>query len=251
MLSAPRTDPDGPNSGIRLLPRVFDVKAHVGPRVKDVRLGEPVIGELRHTLPCEAVFLAASPKRSSPEVGHVVPERMHQPIPSQGRWLKQIVTGHFAYYAVPTNSRALSAFDKASVAGPDMQAFVYLAGRGVQYNGDNYFVPVDAQINRDADVPIDALRISDFAHALAQAPGKARIIVLDAARANPYASQGSPLAPGLALVDPEPGQIVAFNAAPGTLAGVNKVHTASLAKRLPARCARAVLTSWKCLTRPE
>jgi uncharacterized caspase-like protein len=109
--------------------------------------------------------------------------------------------------------------DKASAAGPDMQAFVYLAGRGVQYDGDNYFVPVDAQINRDADVPIDALRISDFAHALAQTPGKARIIVLDAARANPYASQGSPLAPGLALVDPEPGQLVAFNAAPGTLAG--------------------------------
>jgi group II intron reverse transcriptase/maturase len=37
-------------------------------------------------------------------------ERMHQPIPSQGRWLRQVVTGHFAYYAVPTNSRALSAF---------------------------------------------------------------------------------------------------------------------------------------------
>jgi uncharacterized caspase-like protein len=109
--------------------------------------------------------------------------------------------------------------DKASAAGPDMQAFVYLAGRGVQYDGDNYFVPVDAQINRDADVPIDAVRISDFAHALAQTPGKARIIVLDAARANPYASRGSPLAPGFALVDPEPGQLVAFNAAPGTLAG--------------------------------
>ena len=109
--------------------------------------------------------------------------------------------------------------DKASAAGPDMQAFVYLAGRSVQYDGDNYFVPVDAQINRDADVPIDALRISDFAHALAQTPGRARIIVLDAARANPYASQGSPLAPGLALVDPEPGELIAFNAAPGTLAG--------------------------------
>src|SRR5208337_1270991 len=68
--------------------------------------------------------------------------------------------------------------DKASAVGPEMQAFVYLAGRGVQYNGDNYFVPVDAQINRDADVPIDALRISDFAHALAQTPGKARIIVV-------------------------------------------------------------------------
>jgi len=36
--------------------------------------------------------------------------RMHQPIPTQGLWLKQVVTGHFAYYAVPTNARALSAF---------------------------------------------------------------------------------------------------------------------------------------------
>ena len=119
--------------------------------------------------------------------------------------------------SVQTAFRAF--LDKAAAAGPEMQAFVYFAGRGVQYNGDNYFVPVDAQINRDADVPIDALRISDFAHALAQTPGRARIIVLDAARANPYASQGSPLAPGLALVDPEPRELMAFNAAPGTLAG--------------------------------
>ena len=36
--------------------------------------------------------------------------RRHQPIPIQGSWLKQVVTGHFAYYAVPTNARALSAF---------------------------------------------------------------------------------------------------------------------------------------------
>ena len=36
--------------------------------------------------------------------------RMHQPIPIQGSWLKQVVTAHFAYYAVPTNARALSAF---------------------------------------------------------------------------------------------------------------------------------------------
>jgi group II intron reverse transcriptase/maturase len=36
--------------------------------------------------------------------------RMHQTIPAQGNWLRQVVTGHFAYYAVPTNSRALSAF---------------------------------------------------------------------------------------------------------------------------------------------
>src|SRR6476660_9952329 len=36
--------------------------------------------------------------------------RMHQPIPVQGKWLRQVITGHFAYYAVPANGRALSAF---------------------------------------------------------------------------------------------------------------------------------------------
>ena len=36
--------------------------------------------------------------------------RMHQPIPRQGQWLRQVVTGYYAYHAVPTNSRALEAF---------------------------------------------------------------------------------------------------------------------------------------------
>lgn len=36
--------------------------------------------------------------------------RMHWPIPKQGEWLSQIVGGHFAYFAVPTNMRALTAF---------------------------------------------------------------------------------------------------------------------------------------------
>jgi RNA-directed DNA polymerase len=37
-------------------------------------------------------------------------ERMHQPIPIQGKWLRQVVTGYFNYHAVPTNSSTLSAF---------------------------------------------------------------------------------------------------------------------------------------------
>ena len=36
--------------------------------------------------------------------------RMHMPIREQGRWLAQVVRGYFAYHAVPTNSRSLSAF---------------------------------------------------------------------------------------------------------------------------------------------
>ena len=36
--------------------------------------------------------------------------RMHQPIPEQGKWLKQVVTGYFNYHAVPTNAPTLTAF---------------------------------------------------------------------------------------------------------------------------------------------
>ena len=44
------------------------------------------------------------------EIKAELQRRMHQPIPAQASWLARVVTGHFAYYAVPTNARALSAF---------------------------------------------------------------------------------------------------------------------------------------------
>ena len=37
-------------------------------------------------------------------------QRMHDPIPQQGQWLRQVVRGYFAYHAVPTNLRSLAVF---------------------------------------------------------------------------------------------------------------------------------------------
>jgi RNA-directed DNA polymerase len=44
------------------------------------------------------------------EIKEQLRSRMHEAIPEQGRWLKAVVTGFFAYHAVPTNARALNAF---------------------------------------------------------------------------------------------------------------------------------------------
>jgi RNA-directed DNA polymerase len=44
------------------------------------------------------------------EIKEELRQRMHQPIPHQGRWLRQVVTGFFNYHAVPTNGRALAVF---------------------------------------------------------------------------------------------------------------------------------------------
>src|SRR4051794_35125608 len=107
---------------------------------------------------------------------------------------------------------------KVQAAGPNSVAVVYLAGYGVQLTGENYFVPVDARIARDTDVPVEAIRISDYTRQLSALKVKASVTVLDAARGNPFAREGQPLAGGLALVDPDLKMLIAFNSAPGTVA---------------------------------
>src|ERR1039457_1648899 len=44
------------------------------------------------------------------EVKTELKQRRHLPIPEQGQWLRSVVAGHFAYYAVPTNFPALRCF---------------------------------------------------------------------------------------------------------------------------------------------
>ncbi|MGY3344498.1 MULTISPECIES: caspase family protein [unclassified Bradyrhizobium] len=126
---------------------------------------------------------------------------------------------------------------KAQASGPGTVAMVYLSGYGVQLAGENYFIPVDSNITRDTDIPTEALRISDYARQLAAIPLKANIIVLDAARAQPFVEGGQqPIASGLALVEPDPNMLIAFNAAPGTVApeepGPYGIYAQSLAEMI-------------------
>jgi uncharacterized caspase-like protein len=123
---------------------------------------------------------------------------------------------------------------KAESSGPDTVAMVYLAGYGLQLAGENYFVPVDSAINRDTDVPIEALRTGDYIRQLASLPLKAGIVVLDAARQQPFVN--GQIASGLALVEADPHMLIAFSAAPGTVApaeqGPYGIYAQSLAEMI-------------------
>jgi uncharacterized caspase-like protein len=124
--------------------------------------------------------------------------------------------------------------NKAEASGPDTVAMVYLAGYGLQLAGENYFVPVDSTINRDTDVPIEALRTGDYIRQLSSLPLKAGIVVLDAGRQQPFVN--GQIASGLALVEADPHMLIAFNAAPGTVApaeqGPYGVYAQSLAEMI-------------------
>src|SRR5436305_2485909 len=104
---------------------------------------------------------------------------------------------------------------KVNAAGPGAIAFIYYNGYAVQFEGDNYLIPVDAQLNRDSEITIQGIRLFDLLRPLADTPAMAKIVVLDATRALPFQIQGGQLAPGLGAIESAPGMLVAFSSAPG------------------------------------
>src|ERR1700676_572751 len=106
--------------------------------------------------------------------------------------------------------------ESVAKAGPDAVAAVYFAGYGLQFEGENYLLPIDANITEASEVPVRALQLSELMHALAALHSKSTFIILDVARASPFVMPG--LAGGLAWVEPEANMLIAFNAAPGTVA---------------------------------
>ena len=105
---------------------------------------------------------------------------------------------------------------KVASAGTGAVVFVYFAGYGAQLAGENYLIPIGAEISDVGDLPNRASSLSELMHALAAFNPKSTFIVLDAARPGPFVFSGQ--ASGLAWTEPESNMLVAFSAAPGTLA---------------------------------
>ena len=116
--------------------------------------------------------------------------------------------------------------------GPDTVALVFYAGHGLQVDGENFLVPVDAHIEREADVPLQSMRLADLMHTLSSVPSKTRIVILDACRNNPFSAINKTTGRGLAIVDAPNGSLVSYSTAPGTEAldgdGVNSPYTTAL-----------------------
>jgi hypothetical protein len=111
--------------------------------------------------------------------------------------------------------RAIKAFTaKIAKSGSQTVALVYYAGHGVQVEGENFLVPIDAHIERESDIAGASIRLAELMTALAAVPSKIRIVILDACRNNPFATTKS--ARGFAMVDAPNGSIVAYSTAPGT-----------------------------------
>jgi hypothetical protein len=120
--------------------------------------------------------------------------------------------------------------EKLSDKGENTVALIYFAGHGVQVDGENYLLPVDAKIGREADIPLEAVRFADVMNSLDRVRSKVRIVFLDACRNNPFDDGKAPR--GLAIVNAPEGSLVAYSTSPGATAedgsGANSPFTAAL-----------------------
>jgi uncharacterized caspase-like protein len=136
--------------------------------------------------------------------------------------------------------RALRDFgDKAR--GADI-AVIYFAGHGLEVDGNNYVVPVDAVLERDADVDDEAVSLNRILLA-AEPATQLRLVILDACRDNPFAKKmkrtiaSRSIGRGLVGVEAnKPNTFIAFAAKEGSTAadgdGRNSPFSAALLKHL-------------------
>ena len=102
-------------------------------------------------------------------------------------------------------------------------AVIYYAGHGMEIDGVNYMIPVDAVLKRDQSVKLETVSLDEMMDAAAAAK-KLRIVILDACRDNPFLAKMTrtlatrSISAGLASVEPQQGTLVAFAAKQGQTA---------------------------------
>lgn len=112
----------------------------------------------------------------------------------------------------------------------------YYAGHGIQLDGSNYLIPVDARIASESDVKYHTVEAGWVLGKMADADNGLNIIILDACRNNPFARSFRSAEMGLAIMDAPRGSIIAYSTAPGSVAEDGKdrngIYTGKLLKHL-------------------
>jgi len=107
---------------------------------------------------------------------------------------------------------------RLKAAGKDAVGLIYFAGHGVQSQGRNYLVPVDANARSEQDVWRQAPRLGEALDYVKVAGNRVNFVILDACRDNPLPSATRSAGGGLAEVKPAKGLLIAYSTAPGMVA---------------------------------
>ncbi|WP_051026476.1 caspase family protein [Bradyrhizobium cosmicum] len=135
--------------------------------------------------------------------------------------------------------RALVEFGR-SADGADL-AVVFYAGHGMEVGGENWLIPISAELRSDTDIESEAISLRSVGLQVSKAK-KLGLVILDACRNNPFAAKMKrslstrAVARGLAATEPSDNVLIAYAARDGTTAsdgeGRNSPFTASLLRHI-------------------
>jgi formylglycine-generating enzyme required for sulfatase activity len=112
----------------------------------------------------------------------------------------------------------------------------YFAGHGLQVEGQNYLIPINARITRESEVKHRAVNATWVLEAMQEAGNGLNVMILDACRNNPYARQWRSTKQGLAGMAGARGVLVVYATSPDQVAddgsGRNGVYTKHLLREL-------------------
>ncbi len=108
--------------------------------------------------------------------------------------------------------------NKIRAAGSDAVGFFYYAGHGTQVKGINYLLPVDANIETEAQVESEAISASGLMAQLEGAGNRMNIVILDSCRNNPFKRGYRAQVRGLAPMHAPKSTLVGYSTQPGNVA---------------------------------
>jgi uncharacterized caspase-like protein len=182
-----------------------------------------------------AMLLACQPARAEKRVALVLGNSAYQnvtPLPNpvnDGAMIANMLEG--AGFDIVDSRHDLTAADTRRVLrdfadrarNADI-AVIYYAGHGMEVDGRNYLIPVDAKLERDTDVYDEAVSLDRILLAVEPAT-QLRLVILDACRDNPFAKTmkrtiaSRSIGSGLAKVEPtSPNTLIAYSAKAGSTA---------------------------------
>ena len=132
--------------------------------------------------------------------------------------------------------RAINRFGKTLRDGG--VGLFYFSGHGMQVEGSNYLIPVDAEVDAEADVEYEAVEAGRVLAKMKTANNGMNLVILDACRNNPFARSFRSASKGLATLNAPSGTFIAYATSPGSVAsdgtGDNGLYTGELVRHMKA-----------------
>ena len=121
---------------------------------------------------------------------------------------------------------------------PNSVVMLYFGGYGVQVGRESYMIPVDAAIWKESDVRRQGVSIEAVLDVMKAQGARAKLVVVDASRRNPYERRFRAYSHGLAPIDTPDNALILTSAMPGRVAddseGTHSVLMSELLQNLTA-----------------